>query len=285
MSFPSFNLLAQSILSGIFIGSLYGLIGLGLGLTWGLLRQINLSHFGLVFLSAYLSYHMATVWHVDPLLTLLMLPPLFFLLGVGMQWVLARFQISPFNSLLVTFGIAVVIESLIQAIWTADFRRLETHYNDMKFSVGSLYVPIPELLTLLLSVSIALLIWAAMRYTDLGKALRAMAEDGPIAAAFGINQKGLSLMLAGICAALAAVAGICLAMTYTLTPSQIIAWVGVVFAVVMLGGLGSALGPLVGGVIIGVSEAITMAVASPSWAPIVSFSLLIFLLLLRPGKI
>lgn len=285
MSFPSFNLLAQSILSGIFIGSLYGLIGLGLGLTWGLLRQINLSHFGLVFLSAYMSYHMATVWHVDPLLTLLMLPPLFFLLGVGMQWVLARFQISPFNSLLVTFGIAVVIESLIQAVWTADFRRLETHYNDMKFSVGSLFVPIPELLTLLLSVSIALLIWAAMRYTDLGKALRAMAEDGPIAAAFGINQKGLSLMLAGICAALAAVAGICLAMTFTLTPSQIFAWVGVVFAVVMLGGLGSALGPLVGGIIIGVSEAITMAVASPSWAPIVSFSLLIFLLLLRPGKI
>jgi len=285
MSFPSFNLLAQSILSGIFIGGLYGLIGLGLGLTWGLLRQINLSHFGLVFLSAYMSYHMATVWHMDPWLSLLILPPLFFVFGVGMQWVMARFQISPFNSLLVTFGFAVVIESLIQAIWTADFRRMETHYNDMKFSVGSLYVPIPELLTLLLSVSIALLIWAAMRYTDLGKALRAMAEDGPIAAAFGINQKGLSLVLAGICAALAAVAGICLAMTFTLTPSQIFAWVGVVFAVVMLGGLGSALGPLVGGIIIGVSEAITMAVASPSWAPIVSFSLLIFLLLLRPGKI
>ena len=261
------------------------MIGLGLGLTWGLLRQINLSHFGLVFLSAYMSYHMATVWHMDPWLSLLILPPLFFVFGVGMQWVMARFQISPFNSLLVTFGVAVVIESLIQAIWTADFRRMETHYNDMKFSVGSLYVPIPELLTLLLSVSIALLIWAAMRYTDLGKALRAMAEDGPIAAAFGINQKGLSLMLAGICAALAAVAGICLAMTFTLTPSQIFAWVGVVFAVVMLGGLGSALGPLVGGIIIGVSEAITMAVASPSWAPIVSFSLLIFLLLLRPGKI
>ena len=285
MSFPSFNLLAQSILSGIFIGGLYGLIGLGLGLTWGLLRQINLSHFGLVFLAAYMSYHMATVWHVDPLLTLLILPPLFFVFGVGMQWVLARFQISPFNSLLVTFGIAVVIESLIQAVWTSDFRRLETHYNDMKFSVGPLYVPIPELVTLLLSVGIALMIWAVMRYTDLGKALRAMAEDGQIAAAFGINQKGMSLMLAGFCAALAAVAGICLALTFTLTPSQIFAWVGVVFAVVMLGGLGTAMGPLMGGVIIGVSEAITMAVASPSWAPIVSFSLLIFLLLLRPGKI
>ena len=284
MSFPSFNLLAQSILSGIFIGGLYGLIGLGLGLTWGLLRQINLSHFGLVFLGAYLSYHMATVWRVDPLLSLLIIPPLFFVFGVAMQWALARFAITPFNSLLVTFGITVVMESAIQAIWTADFRRLESAYNHQKFTIGTLYVPVPELVTLLLAVVISLGVWAAMRYTDLGKALRAMAEDGPIAAAFGINQKGLSLVLAGVCAALAGVAGICLALTFTLTPSQIFAWVGVVFAAVMLGGLGSALGPLVAGIVIGVSEAITMAVASPSWEPIVSFSLLIVMLLFRPGK-
>jgi branched-chain amino acid transport system permease protein len=284
MSFPSFNLLAQSVLSGIFIGSLYGLIGLGLGLTWGLLRQINLAHFGWVFLSAYLSYHMASTMGIDPLLTLLILPPLFFVIGAAMQWVLAKFEISPFNSLLVTFGITIMIESGIQAIWTADFRRMETHYNDLKFTVAGLYVPVPELITLILSVSIALLIWAAMRYTDWGKALRAMAEDSAIAAAFGINQKALSLLLAGLCAALAAVAGICLALTFTLTPSQIFLWVGVVFACVMLGGLGNALGPLIAGIIIGVSEAVTMAVASPSWAPIVSFSLLIVMLLLKPGK-
>ena len=264
MTLPSFNLLAQSILSGIFIGGLYGMIGLGLGLTWGLLRQINLSHFGLVFLGAYLSYHMATVWKLDPLLALVLIPPLFFCIGVAMQWVLAKFDITPFNSLLVTFGITVMIESGIQAVWSADYRRLETHYGSMKFMVGSLYVPVPELLTLVLAVTLSVGIWAGMRYTDLGKALRAMAEDGPIAAAFGINQKGMSLMLAGVCAALAAVAGICLALTFTLTPSQIFAWVGVVFAAVMLGGLGSALGPLVAGIIIGVSEAVTMAVAAPS---------------------
>ena len=101
-------------------------------MTWGLLRQINLAHFGLVFLGAYLSYHMATVWGIDPLLTLLVIPPLFFVFGVGMQWVLARFAVSPFNSLLVTFGIAVVMESAIQAVWTADFRRLESHYNEIE---------------------------------------------------------------------------------------------------------------------------------------------------------
>jgi branched-chain amino acid transport system permease protein len=285
MTMPSLNLLLQSILSGIFIGSLYGLIGLGLGLTWGLLRQINLSHFGLLFLAAYLSYQMAMVWQIDPLLSLVLLPPLFFVIGAGMQWALSRFSISPFNSLLVTFGITVVIESAIQGVWTADFRKLESHYADLKFTVGSLYVPVPELITLVLAAAISLGLWATMRYTDLGKALRAMAEDGAIAAAYGINQRAMSLVLAGLCAALAAVAGVCLALTFALTPSQIFAWVGVVFATVMIGGLGSALGPLLAGILIGVSEAVTMAVTSPSWAPIVSFTLLIVLLLLRPGRL
>jgi branched-chain amino acid transport system permease protein len=285
MTLPSLSLISQSILSGIFIGGLYGLIGLGLGLSWGLLRQINLTHFGFVFLSAYLCYHMSSVWGVDPLLSLLILPPLFFAIGVAIQWLLARFRISPFNSLLVTFGLTVMIESLIQYVWTADFRKLQTSYGEQKLVIGGLYLPAPELITLGLSVALAFAIWAAMRFTDLGKAMRAMAEDAPIAAAFGINQRALSLVLSGVCVALASVAGICFALTFTLTPSQIFAWVGVVFAVVMLGGLGSALGPLAAGIIIGVSEAIAMALFPPSWAPIVSFSLLIGMLLLRPGKI
>ncbi|RYF36685.1 MAG: branched-chain amino acid ABC transporter permease, partial [Comamonadaceae bacterium] len=170
MTFPSFNLLAQSILSGIFIGALYGLIGLGLGMTWGLLRQINLAHFGFVFASAYLTWQMGTVWKVDPLFALLLLPPVFFAAGTAMQWALSKFRISPFNSLLVTFGLTVMIEAAVQAIWTADFRRLESHYNDLKFTIGKLYVPVPELLTLVLAVGIALAVWSAMRFTDLGKA-------------------------------------------------------------------------------------------------------------------
>jgi branched-chain amino acid transport system permease protein len=92
------------------------------------------------------------------------------------------------------------------------------------------------------------------------------------------------LLLSGLCGALAGIAGVCLALSFTLTPAQIYAWVGVVFAAVMLGGLGSALGPLAAGIVIGVSEAVTMAFASPSWAPIVSFTILILLLLLRPER-
>ena len=284
MALPSFALLAQSILSGIFIGALYGLLGLGLSLSWGILRQINLAHFALAFLGAYLCYQLSAVGGMDPLATMLVIVPGFFVIGVALQWVFARFRISAFNSLLVTFGLTVIIESVIQSLWTADFRRLTSVYGDMKFRAGALYVPMPELLTLILSVTLSLAIWAALRHTDLGRAMRAAAEDGPIAAAFGVNQKALALLLSGVCAALAGVAGVCIALSYTLAPAQIYAWIGVVFAAVMLGGLGRALGPLIAGIAIGVSESITMAITAPSWAPLVSFSLLIVVLLVRPGK-
>src|SRR5258705_388305 len=179
-SLPSASLLAQSILSGIFVGALYGLLGLGLSLSWGLLRLINLAHFAFAFLAAYLCYQMATMG-LDPLLTLAVIVPLFFVIGAGLHAAMARFEMTPFNSLLMT----------------------------------------------------------------------------------------------GTCSALASVAGVCLALGFTLAPSQIYAWIGVVFAAVMLGGLGRAVAPLIAGVVIGVSEAVTMAVTAPSWAPLVSFTLLI----------
>ena len=280
---PSASLLAQSILSGIFVGALYGLMGLGLSLSWGLLRLINLSHFAFAFLAAYLCYQLASLG-ADPLLTLVVIVPLFFSIGAALQWVMARFAVTPFNSLLLTFGLMGIVEALIQSIWTADFRKLESVYSNLKFKIGVLYFPVPELITLLLAVALSFAIWAVLRFTDLGKAMRAAAEDAPIASAFGVNQKLNGLILAGMCAALASVAGVCLALSFALAPSQMYAWIGVVFAAVMLGGLGSALGPLIAGTVIGVSEAITMAVTAPSWAPIVSFTLLIVILVLRPGR-
>jgi branched-chain amino acid transport system permease protein len=285
MTFPSGTLLAQSALSGVFIGGLYGLLGLGLGLSWGLLHIINLAHFAFAFLAAYLCYQLASVGGMDPLLTLALIVPLFFLLGVAVQWLLSRYALTPLNSLLATFGLTAIIEAFIQYVWTADFRKLESIYAAQKFRLGTLFVPVPELITLLLALGLSFAIWAAMRYTNLGRALRALAEDAPMAAAFGVNRRAHALILSGVCGALAGIAGVCLALSFTLTPSQIYAWIGVVFAAVMLGGLGSPLGPLAAGVVIGVSEAVTMAFASPSLAPIVSFSLLIALLLLRPSRV
>ena len=153
MSFawPSANLLAQSILSGAFVGALYGLMGLGLGLSWGLLRLINLAYFAFAFLAAYLCYQLVTSLGIDPLLTLLIVVPLFFAIGAALHWLMARFKLTPFGSLLLTFGLTGIVESVIQSIWTADFRKLESHYGQEKFRIGGLFVPVPELITFVLA--------------------------------------------------------------------------------------------------------------------------------------
>jgi len=280
---PSAALLGQSLLSGVFLGALYGLLGLGLSLSWGLLRQINLAHFALAFLGAYLTYQLSGAG-IDPLLTLLVIAPAFFIVGAALDWLFARFKVTPFNSLLATFGLTVVIEALIQAIWSADYRKLESPYAAIKFHIGPLYFPFVGLLTLALALALCFGVWALLRYTDLGKAMRAAAEDAPIARAYGIDTVLLGRLLSGLCAAFAGVAGVAIALTYTLTPGQIYAWIGVVFAAVMIGGLGRPLGPLVAGLAIGISEALTMAIAAPAWAPLVSFSLLIVVLLGRTRR-
>src|ERR1700704_6519938 len=110
---PSATLLSQSILSGIFVGALYGLMGLGLSLSWGLLGLINLAHFAVAFLAAYLCYQMAPLG-IDPLLTLLVIAPSFFAIGAALHWVMARFAVTPFNSLLLTFGLTGIVEAIIQ---------------------------------------------------------------------------------------------------------------------------------------------------------------------------
>jgi branched-subunit amino acid ABC-type transport system permease component len=282
---PSLTLLGQSVLSGIFIGGLYGLLGLGLSLSWGLLRLINLAYFALAFLGAYLTYALASGLGLDPLLALVLIVPAFFGLGVLLQALFARFAVTEFTSLLVTFGITVAIESLIQWIWTADFRRLESGYGTTSWRVGGLYVPVAELLALLSAVALASLTWAWLRFTWVGKAMRASAEDPQIAAAFGVNHRRLALLLSGLGAAYAGVAGAFVALVFTLAPAQIYAWIGVVFAAVIIGGLGNPLGPLLAGLVIGVSEALTMALTAPAWAPLVSFTLLILVLLLRPDRV
>lgn len=278
----SLTLLAQSALGGLLHGGIYALLALGLSLSWGLLRLVNLSHFALAFLGAYLTYHLGTVFSFPVWLSAAIIVPGFFLTGVALHTVFVRFKVSEFSSMLVTFGITILIESLIQWIWSADFRSYETPYAQQSLRVGPLFVPLLDLIAFGCALGLAAGAWLGLNKTSLGKALRAAAHDGPIAAAFGINSVRLSYVLAGLCSATAGVAGVFIALTSTLAPSQIEAWIGVVFAVVIIGGLANPLGALAAGVLIGVSEAVTMAAVNPAWAPLVAFSILIILLLAKP---
>jgi branched-chain amino acid transport system permease protein len=255
---------------------------LGLSLGWGLLRLVNLGHFGLALLSAYLTWNLGTAFHIPPWFAVLIIVPLFFAFGVALHWVFLRFRVTELASMLITFGIAVIFESAIQWIWTADFRRFETEYGTSSFKVGALFIPTLDLIACLTAAFFAFVTWAWLRYTFVGKALRACAEDPKIAIAFGIDHRRLTFLLSGICCALAGVAGVYVALIMTLAPSQIWAWLGVIFAVVIIGRLGNPIGALIAGFIIGMSEAVTMATFNPAWAPLVSFSILIGLLLWRP---
>lgn len=281
---PSATLLGQSLLSGLFIGGLYGLMGLGLSLAWGYLRLINLAYFALAFLGAYLTYQLVGYagWH--PVAAVLAIIPAFFVAGLAMQWLFVRFAVNEFASLLVTFGMTVIIESVIQGIWTADFRRLQLEHLP-SWRLGPLYLPVVEATMLMVAAALCIATWAALRYTYLGKAMRASAENPDIAAAFGIDHRRLGYLMSGLGAAYAAIAGGFIALILALVPSLIFAWMGIIFAVVILGGLGNPVGVLLAGLAIGVSESITMAVTEPAWAPLVSFTLLILVLVLRPDRV
>jgi len=270
--------------SGLLAGGLYGLLALGLSLSWGLLRLVNLAHFALALLGAYLTYQLGAALHVPPWLAAAAIVPAFFLLGVALHIVFAYFRVTEFTSLLVTFGLTVILEALIQWFWTADFRRYETPYASTSLRVGPLFIPVLEGAACLTASVLALGTWAWLRFTYVGKALRASAEDPGMAAAFGVNHRGQALFLSGVSAAYAGIAGTFIALISTLAPAQIWAWVGVVFAVAIIGGLANPVGALLAGLFIGVSESLTMAVVAPAWAPLVSFSVLILLLVLRPDR-
>jgi branched-chain amino acid transport system permease protein len=183
---PSATLLGQSVLSGIFIGSLYGLLGLGLSLSWGMLRQVNLAHFALAFLGGYLTFQLSG--RLDPFVTLAITVPVFFALGAALHWFLGRFSVTLLNTLLVTFGLTSIIEAGIQWFWTADFHRMESAYAAVRWKLGPLFIALPDLITLGFAVTLSLGMWAVLRFTDMGRAIRAMTEDAPIAAAFGVNE-------------------------------------------------------------------------------------------------
>ena len=185
-------------------------------------------------------------------------------------------------SLLMTFSFAVILEVAIQLYWTADFRRYETEFATHSLKVGAFYIPVLDLVLCLVAIALAWGTWMWLRKTYVGKALRAAAEDADIAAAYGVDHRKLAYLLSGIGAAYAGVAGTFIALIATLAPAQIWAYLGVVFAVVIIGRLGNPLGALIAGIVIGASESLAMAVLSPAWAPVVSFSVLIVILLWDP---
>lgn len=277
--------IVQAVLSGALIGGLYALMAVGLSVTWGVLRVINLAHFGLILIGAYLTFQIATSWGIDPLLSLLVTGPAMFVAGAGLQWIFDRLALSEFNSLLVSFGLLIIIIQLSGNIWSADFRRMTAQVNPyatQSVTIGRLVFGVPTLFAFVLAGIVVLGAHLVLRHTFAGRAMRAIAQDSAVAGAFGVNHRRLSLALGGVVGLTAALAGTVFALSNAITPDTAYEWFGTVFAVVILGGVGEVVGTFAAGILVGVLSGVVAVVWSPATAPFVLFTAIILALLLRP---
>jgi branched-chain amino acid transport system permease protein len=275
----------QAAVTGALVGGLYALMAAGLSATWGVLRVINLAHFGLILIGAYLTYQVATSWGLDPIATLLVSAPVLFVAGALLQGAYDRLGVAGFNSLLMSFGLLIVIIQVATNIWTADFQRMAPDVNRYAtggLPVGRLILPTPSLVAFVLAVALIGGGYLALQRTFVGRGMRAFAEDRTVAAAFGIDHRRLGLLLGGLSGASAAVAGMVFALSNSITPTTPYEWFGTVFAVVILGGVGNLLGTLVAGVGIGVLSGLVSVIWSPSTEPFALFLAVILALLVRP---
>jgi branched-chain amino acid transport system permease protein len=274
----------QSAVSGMLVGGLFALMAVGMTLTWGMLRVINLAHFGFVLLSGYLTYELATTLRVDPLLTVVVTAPMMFLLAGLLQWGFQSRRVSELNSLLISFGLLIVIVQVIHNQWSADFRRMGPDINPYatgSVAVGPLVLPTPTLIAFLVAVVVVVAGHLVLSRTYPGRALRAFAQDRAIASAFGIDHDRLAVLLAGAAGVTAALAGMLVAVDRTLTPNEAFEWIGIVFAIVIVGGIGNIVGTLLAGSLVMMLAGLA-SLWSPVATPIVVFSAIVVALLFRP---
>lgn len=278
------ELLAQIVVNGILLGGLYAVMALGLALVWGVLNIVNLAHGSFIMLGAYCSWHLFHYLHVDPFLGLPLTAAVLFVFGYAVQrGVLNLIVRAPmFNTLLLTFGLDVVLADLAQLAFTADFRAINPGYAGSQWQIGPLVVPLVKLGAFAAAVVLTLAVWLFLLHTRLGRAIRATAQNLVAAHLYGVEPRHLYAMTFGIGMALAGAAGGLYG-----TVSQINPYIGASltlksFAIAIIGGLENPLGVLVGGLILGVIEALTTLYVGPTYADVASFGILLAVLIVRP---
>ncbi len=279
----------QTIVSGALLGTLFGTIALGVTVKWGLLGIADFFHVSLTLFGAYVTYSLVSVAGLHPLATLLVTVPSFFLLGMALQWIFVRLEVKLFTSLLVTFGLFVVAESVITLLWSADTLTLRPVLPEWLTAPVALPWPLqqvrvlpPDLLALVAAIVLIGTTTWALRATRLGRGLHAMHQDPGIAEVFGVRLTRTAVLVAGFAAGTAAVAGMVVALKMPLSPHLPLHWLGVVVVSSLLGGLGRPLGALIAAVFLMIVQNLWALFYSPSWAPVIAFSFLLLYLVLQP---
>lgn len=279
------TILIPAVINGLLTGAVYSLVALGLTLIYGVLHIVNFAHGALLSAALFAAFFAFRLLGLDPYLSTLLLAPLFFVLGYGLQ----RFVIGPAshgsdrNMLLVTLGIAVVVENALLYAFRADTRTINVPYAFQTIDFGFTFLAVPRVVGFAAVFAVTLGLWVLMRATDTGRAIRAVSREKLGAELAGIDVAHVYAVTFGLGTACVAIAACLLIPTYYVNPTVGDAFVLIAFTVVVLGGMGSVPGALIGGLLIGVVESLSGLFLGESLGQIGIFLVFIAVLLLRPS--
>lgn len=279
------TLFFQSLTSGVLMGGVYALIGVGLAIIFGVMRVINFAHGDLLMLGMYLTYYLFSIFHIDPFVSILITMPLMFLWGAFLQKVLINrvLDVLPQNQILLTIGLGLVMSNTIMLIFTSDYKILSTTYSSSSFRLLGISLSTPLCISFLITSAITAFLYWFLLKTDTGQAIRATAQDRDAAKLMGINVAWMSILSFGLGTALAATAGALISPTYYIFPQVGGIFTLKAFVITVLGGMGSIVGATLGGVLIGVTESLSAVYISSGWKEVVVYVLFLLVLLFKPA--
>jgi len=287
------TLFIQLILSGILLGGIYALSSIGLTLIFGVMKIVNFAHGEFLMLAMYVSFWLFHYLHLDPYVSILVIIPLFFLVGVFTYLTFIKKTIGApiLSQIFVTVGLSIVIENLALLFWSADFRTISVSYLSHSLILG----PFPKmgleeiimnkarLITFVLGISLSVLFYIFAKYSYLGKVIRATSQDRTTALLMGINIDKVYKLTFAIGIVLVGIAGALMIPIYTVHPFVGFEFVLIMFVVVVLGGMGSIVGAMVAGIFIGVIEVFSGFLFGPGSKQAIYFIVFIAVLVIRPS--
>lgn len=276
--------LLQNLILGLLLGGVYALVASGLTLIFGVMRVINIAHGAFLIVASFLAYTLWSELGIDPLLAIVITTPVIGLAG----WVTYKLFVSPIrtapmaSSVLLTFGLALVLEALMGTIWGNNSTAIRPSYADESFTVGSIFLPKAQVYGGVVAVLVLAVLWVILTRTWLGRAIRAAAINPGSAELVGIKVAAVAALVFAIGIAAAGAGGAIVGVLYPFVPGAHYQWIARLLAIVVLGGMGSLNGAILGALIFGVAETFTAAYVSPSWATAVPYAIVFAVLLIRP---
>jgi branched-chain amino acid transport system permease protein len=281
--------IAQNLAFGLFVGGIYGVAAAGLALVFGVLKLLNVAHGELLMFGGYISFWLFTLLGLDPFVALPITMVSLFVIGIALDRLVFRYlthlqgETRIKNSLLVSFGLTLILQNAALAAFTADERTIQLSYSGVGISIGGVTLPLARLLSLLVTFVGIVALDSFLRRTYPGKAVRAVAEDGESAALAGINVGRVYLYTMALGAALAGLAGSLVVIGYGIAPDIGLSWTLKALVVITLAGTGSVLGAFPAGLLLGLVEAISGMVLGSIYRETAGLVMFLLILLLRPS--